>query len=76
MQGAGNRVAIVGYGVLATCGIGKDAFWDGLNGPGLTGGSNARIPDWDPTPWFESSKEARRAARVEQFALPAAAGDL
>ena len=73
MQGAGNRVAIVGYGVLATCGIGKDAFWDGLNGPGLTGGSNARIPDWDPTPWFESSKEARRADRVEQFALAAAA---
>ena len=73
MQGAGNRVAIVGYGVLAVCGVGKEAFWNGLNGPGLNSGTNARIADWDPTPWFDSPKEARRADRVEQFALAAAA---
>jgi 3-oxoacyl-[acyl-carrier-protein] synthase II len=73
MQGAGHRVAIVGYGVLGACGVGKDAFWAGLNGPGLQGGIDAKIPNWDPLPWFDSPKEARRADRVEQFALAAAA---
>ena len=73
MQGAGHRVAIVGYGVLGPCGIGKPAFWDGLNGPGLTGGIDAKVPDWDPSPWFDNPKDARRADRVEQFALAAAA---
>lgn len=73
MQGAGHRVAIVGYGVLGACGIGKDAFWAGLNGPGLQGRIDAKIPNWDPLPWFDSPKEARRADRVEQFALAAAA---
>jgi 3-oxoacyl-[acyl-carrier-protein] synthase II len=73
MQGAGHRVAIVGYGVLGACGVGKDAFWAGLNGPGLQGGIDAKIPDWDPLPWFDSPKDARRADRVEQFALAAAA---
>ena len=36
MKGAGRRVAITGYGVVAPCGIGRKAFWDGLNGPGIT----------------------------------------
>ena len=32
--GSGDRiVAITGIGVLACCGIGKEAFWAGLNGP-------------------------------------------
>lgn len=69
----GRRVAITGYGVVAACGIGKDAYWKGLNGPNLTGGRSAGVPDWDPTPFFENAKEARRADLVEQFALGAAA---
>ena len=74
MKGAGDRrVAIIGYGVVAPCGVGKEAFWQGLLGPGTTGGTSTRLPDWDPSPWFESPKEARRADRVQQFALAAAA---
>jgi len=67
------RVAITGLGVVAPCGLGQERFWHGLLGPGLTGGKFVTIPDWDPSPWFENPKEARRADRVEQFALAAAA---
>lgn len=67
------RVAITGLGVVAPAGIGRQAFWRGLNGPGLTGGQFSEIEDWDPTPYYESAKDARRADRVEQFALGAAA---
>jgi 3-oxoacyl-[acyl-carrier-protein] synthase II len=72
MQGAGYRVAITGYGVVAPCGIGKDAFWKGLLGPGITNAKTVELADWDPQPYFSNPKEARRADRVEQFALAAA----
>ena len=72
MQGAGHRVAITGYGVLAPCGIGKDAFWKGLLDPGVNGAKTVELADWDPQPYFSNPKEARRADRVEQFALAAA----
>lgn len=73
MQGAGFRVAITGYGVVAPCGIGKRAFWKGLLGPGIVGAKTVELADWDPQPYFANPKEARRADRVEQFALAAAA---
>jgi 3-oxoacyl-[acyl-carrier-protein] synthase II len=73
MKGAGRRVAITGYGVVAPCGIGRKAFWDGLNGPGITDHRSIEIADWDPLPYFDNAKQARRADRVEQFALAAAA---
>ncbi len=73
MIGAGHRVAITGYGVVAPCGIGKDAYWNGLLGPGLTGTKSTAIADWDPLPYFDNPKEARRADQVEQYALAAAA---
>ncbi len=73
MIGTGRRVAVTGYGVVAPCGIGKDAFWRGLLGPGITDRKWTEIADWDPLPWFDNPKEARRADRVEQFALAAAA---
>ncbi len=73
MGSNGRRVAITGYGVVAPCGIGKAAFWAGLNGPGITTGRTVEIDDWDPTPYFANPKEARRADKVEQFALAAAA---
>jgi 3-oxoacyl-[acyl-carrier-protein] synthase II len=69
----GRRVAITGLGVVAPCGIGKEAFWEGLLGPGITGGRQVEIAEWDPSPWFDSPKDARRADRVEQFALAATA---
>jgi 3-oxoacyl-[acyl-carrier-protein] synthase II len=73
MKGAGRRVAITGYGVIAPCGIGRKAFWDGLNGPGITDRRSVEVADWDPLPYFENPKVARRADRVEQFAVAAAA---
>jgi 3-oxoacyl-[acyl-carrier-protein] synthase II len=72
MQGAGHRVAITGFGVVAPCGIGKDAYWNGLHGPGVTGTRSVELTDWDPLPYFDNPKDARRADRVEQFALAAA----
>ncbi len=73
MRGAGRRVVITGFGVVAPCGIGREPFWNGLLGPNVTGGNVTRIAEWDPSPWFESPKEARRADPVQQFALAAAA---
>lgn len=66
------RVVITGLGVVATCGLGKDEFWSGLLGPSLTGAKWVKIADWDPLPYFDNPKEARRADRVEQFAVAAA----
>ncbi len=83
MNGLGRRVAIVGYGVVAPCGLGKDAFWSGLLGPGLTHVDRATVIDgWDSSEYYASPKEARRADVSEQFAIAAAteamaqAGDL
>ncbi len=67
------RVAITGLGVVAPAGLGKDDFWTGLLGPGATEGRAIEIADWDATPYFENPKAARRADRVEQFSLAAAA---
>ena len=72
MNGAGHRVAITGLGVIAPCGIGKDAYWDGLMGPGISGSTAVEIDGWDPAPWYASTKDSRRADRVEQFAIAAA----
>jgi len=83
MKGSGRRVAITGFGVVAPCGIGKDAFWEGLLGPGLSGDDRKTVIDsWDSSPYYDSPKEARRADLTEQFAIAAAteamdqAGDL
>lgn len=67
---AERRVAVTGVGVVAPCGIGVEAFWQGLLGPAPEG--LRRIEDWDPLPWFDNPKEARRTDRFAQFALAAA----
>jgi 3-oxoacyl-[acyl-carrier-protein] synthase II len=72
MEPQGRRVAVTGLGVVAPCGQGKEAYWRGLLGPGITSGRSTEIADWDPTPWYATPKEARRADRVEQFAIAAA----
>jgi 3-oxoacyl-[acyl-carrier-protein] synthase II len=64
------RVAVTGVGVVAHCGIGKDAFWNGLQGP--VEDVERRVYDFDPTPYFENSKEIRRTDRYAQFAFAAA----
>ena len=72
MEPKGRRVAVTGLGVVAPCGIGRDAYWGGLLGPGITSGRSIEIENWDPSPWYASPKDARRADRVEQFAIAAA----
>ncbi|MEM7275170.1 MAG: beta-ketoacyl-ACP synthase II [Actinomycetota bacterium] len=64
-------VAVTGLGVVAPCGIGPDAFWHGLLTKPADG--DRRVPDWDPSPWFDNPKEARRADPFTQYALAAAA---
>jgi 3-oxoacyl-[acyl-carrier-protein] synthase II len=69
---SGRRVAVTGLGVVTPTGIGRTAFWDGLLGPGATSGQSLTVTDWDPSPYFDNPKHARRTDRVEQFALAAA----
>jgi 3-oxoacyl-[acyl-carrier-protein] synthase II len=68
---ATRRVAVTGVGVVAACGIGKDAFWRGLSQPAPPG-RTLPVLDFDPLPYFDSPKDARRADRFQQFALAAA----
>jgi 3-oxoacyl-[acyl-carrier-protein] synthase II len=67
---AGRRVAVTGIGALARCGIGADAFWQGLLEPASEG--SREVTDFDPEPYFDNVKEARRTDRFAQFALAVA----
>ncbi len=69
MRGA--RVAVTGVGVVAPCGIGTDAFWDGL-GTAVEPADRRAVVGFDPEDWFDNPKEARRTDRFAQFALAAA----
>ena len=74
------RVAIVGLGVVSCAGTGLDAFWQGLNAAPPEG--ERRVHDFDPLPFYDNPKEARRADRSQQMATASAtmaiedAGDL
>ena len=67
----GRRVAVTGVGVVAPCGIGRDAFWAGLLGPAPSG-SRRVGDDFDATDLY-GPKEVRRVDRFTQFAAVAAA---
>jgi len=62
------RVAVTGLGVVSCCGIGKEAFFTGLNGPAPEG--EHRVRDFDPSLWFDA-KEVRRVDLFAQFAVAA-----
>ncbi len=66
----GRRVAVTGFGVVAPCGVGVDAFWEGLCSPAPVG--PRVLEDWDASPYFENAKEVRRSDRFTQFAVAAA----
>ena len=66
----GRRVAVTGLGVIASCGIGTENFWNGLCAPAPTG--DRQVSNFDPTPWFENPKDIRRTDRCTQFAVAAA----
>lgn len=63
------RVAITAVGVVAKAGTGADAFWDGLCATPEDG--MRQIVDFDPTPYFDNPKEARRTDRFAQLAMAA-----
>ena len=67
----GRRVAVTGVGVVAPCGVGADAFFAGLCSPAPVG--TRRVTDFDPGPYFDNPKEARRADPFTQYAVAAAA---
>jgi 3-oxoacyl-[acyl-carrier-protein] synthase II len=67
-RGRRRRVAVTGLGVVSCCGIGKDAFFAGLNGPAPEG--EHRVRDFDASLWFDA-KEARRVDLFAQFAVAA-----
>lgn len=66
----GRRVAVTGIGVVAPCGVGKEAFFEGLCSPAPVGPRTLEV--FDPAPAFDNPKEARRSDRFTQFALVAA----
>jgi 3-oxoacyl-[acyl-carrier-protein] synthase II len=66
----GRRVAVTGLGVVAPCGIGTTAFWNGLIGPAPEG--PRRIVDFDATAIY-GPKDLRRVDRFTQFTAVAAA---
>jgi 3-oxoacyl-[acyl-carrier-protein] synthase II len=65
------RVVVTGTGVVSPVGLGAEAFWAALLGPADVG-KTREIHDWDPSPWFDGPKDARRADRFTQLAAGAA----
>lgn len=64
------RVAVTGIGVVSPCGLGAQAFFEGLCGDAPEG--ERRVHDFDPAAYFDKPKDARRSDRYSQFALAAA----
>ena len=64
------KVVVTGLGVVSSCGIGIESFWEGLCSNPPSG--DRRVENFDPTIYFENAKEARRSDRCTQFAIAAA----
>ena len=62
----GRRVVITGLGVLAPCGVGVDAFWEGLGRPAEPA-TERKIDGFDPKEYGLKHAEARRLDRFAQL---------
>ena len=58
----GRRVAVTGLGVVAPCGVGADAFFDGLCGPAPVG--PRLVDDFDAELLFERHHELDQVEAV------------
>ena len=67
---ANRKVVVTGLGVVTSCGVGTESFWEGLCGSPPE--RDRRIENFDPSEYFKNSKDARRADRCTQFAIAAA----
>ena len=73
MEPRGRRVAVTGLGVVAPCGLGAEAFWDGSARAGRDVGTLDRDRGLGPVAVVRDARRRRaRADRVEQFAVAAA----
>jgi 3-oxoacyl-[acyl-carrier-protein] synthase II len=63
------RVVVTGIGVVSCCGIGAEAFFEGLSHS--LDDAPRRVDDFDPGAYFEP-KEARQTDRFAQFSLASA----
>jgi 3-oxoacyl-[acyl-carrier-protein] synthase II len=63
------RVVVTGIGIVSCCGIGADAFFEGLSHS--LEDAPRRVNDFDPSKYFEP-KEARQTDRFAQFSLASA----
>lgn len=63
------RVVVTGMGAVSCCGIGVEAFWEGLFAPAPQ--RERRVEGFDPARWFDP-KEARRLDRFAQFSIVSA----
>lgn len=68
----GRRVVVTGIGVLSACGRDAEELWAALFAPSAVG-KTREIADFDPVPYFDGPKDARRADRFTHLAVAAAA---
>ena len=66
---ANRKVVVTGLGVISSCGVGIEPFWEGLCATPPIG--DRRIDNFDPSNYFDNPKDSRRADRCTQFAVAA-----